>query len=92
MTKLFFIKNRRNLAISSVMVSVVALAAIVGIAASIGASSGAINPFSQASGNGAVFIIDNNASGNNVWAYPRASNGQLGSVEGPFSTGGLGTG
>jgi 6-phosphogluconolactonase len=92
MTKIFSTNKRKKLAISSAIVSFLALAAIVGIAASISASSGASNAQPLGVGSGAVYIIDNKASGNNVWAYARSSNGQLGSAEGPYSTGGLGTG
>ncbi|MDA4111742.1 MAG: lactonase family protein, partial [Thaumarchaeota archaeon] len=40
---------------------------------------------------GAVYIIDNSVSGNNVWVYARASDGSLTSL-GSVSTHGLGTG
>lgn len=52
-------------------------------------SSGA---FGGEPGTGAVYFIDNSASGNNVWAYSRAANGQLSTTGMPFSTGGTGTG
>ena len=92
MKKLFSTHNRKKLAVSSALVSFLALAAIVGIVASVSASSGVGSAQSLGAGSGAVYIMDNNASGNNVWAYPRYSDGQLGSAEGPYSTDGLGTG
>ncbi len=42
-------------------------------------------------GGGAVFIMDNGTSGNNILAFGRAADGQLTSA-GSFATGGLGTG
>jgi 6-phosphogluconolactonase len=89
MTKLFSTNQRKKLAVTTA-ISLIALGAIVGIAASI-SFGGALGASSVASASGAVYITDNNASGNNVWVYPRASNGQLGSAK-AYSTGGLGTG
>jgi len=61
------------------------IAAILAILASVNISA------AYGGAGGAVYIIDNSASGNNVWVYARASNGLLTSV-GPVSTNGLGTG
>jgi 6-phosphogluconolactonase len=87
MIKLFSTNRRTKLAVSTVIVSVIAIAAIVAIVATASVSTGAFG----GSGTGAAYIIDNSASGNNVWVYSRSSNGQLGSGT-AFSTGGTGTG
>ena len=89
MIKLFSTNKRKKLAVSSVVVSIIALGAIVAIVASISISSGA---FGGAAGTRAVYIIDNSASSNKVWVYARNPNGQLSSTGTPFSTGGKGTG
>jgi 6-phosphogluconolactonase len=88
MTNLFLTNRRRKLAVSTVIVSVIAIAAIVVVLATASATAVASG---GPSATGAVYIIDNSASGNNVWVYPRSSNGQLGSGT-AFSTGGTGTG
>lgn len=88
MTKLFLTNRRRRLAVSTVIVSVIAISAIVVVLATASATAVASGGLSAT---GAVYIIDNSATGNNVWVYPRSSNGQLGSGT-AFSTGGLGTG
>ncbi len=74
----------KNLGISTAIVSLLSLAALFAIFATgfTVAASGS---------NGAVFIIDNAAAGNNVWVYSRAADGSLTSL-GSVSTHGLGTG
>ncbi len=76
----------KNLGVSTAMVSIISLAAIIAILASVGISTAAYSGVA-----GAVYIIDNSASGNNVWVYARASDGSLTSL-GSVSTHGLGTG
>ena len=77
---------KRNMGMSTVMASILSLAAIVAIFASAGVSAAAYSGTG-----GAVYIIDNSASGNNVWVYARAADGSLTSL-GSVSTNGLGTG
>ena len=78
-------KNKK-LGLSTAVMSILSLAAIVAILASVSVSAAAYGGTT-----GAVFIIDNASAGNNVLVYARASDGSLTSV-GPVSTNGLGTG
>ncbi|MDA4130890.1 MAG: lactonase family protein [Thaumarchaeota archaeon] len=78
--------DNKKIGVSTTVLSLLSLAAILAILTSINVSAAAF------SGSvGAVYIIDNSASGNNVWVYARASDGSLSSL-GPVSTNGLGTG
>lgn len=79
-------KYSKNYISSTSIVSLLSLAAVLAILASISGSSSAYSGSA-----GAVFTIDNSATGNNVWVYARALNGSLTSV-GPVTTEGLGTG
>ena len=80
-------KNKRTKsAVSTVMVSILAVAAIVAIMGTTSVSSAAFD-----GAPGAVYTIDNSATGNNVLVYARGPNGHL-SPAGTFSTQGLGTG
>jgi 6-phosphogluconolactonase len=89
MIKLF--SNQRKFGMSGFLVSIIALGAIIALLATISPSSFAAgNPNGNAAG--AIYILDNNATANNVWVYTRYSNGALSSTGTPFSTGGTGTG
>jgi len=80
------IKAKSNLFASTTIVSILSFAAILAILASVNVSSSAYG-----GSTGAVYIIDNSASGNNVWVYSRASDGSLTSL-GSVAANGLGTG
>ncbi len=80
------IKTKRNVFASTTIISILSFAAILAILASVSVSSAAYG-----GSPGAVYIIDNSATGNNVWVYARASDGSLTSL-GSVSAGGLGTG
>jgi 6-phosphogluconolactonase len=83
-------QKRKRLGVSSVVISIISLGAMIAILGSFSIVSGAFS--SSPAGTGAVYIIDNSATGNNVWVYSRAPNGHLSSSGTPFSTGGKGTG
>jgi 6-phosphogluconolactonase len=80
------IKAKGNLFASTTIVSILSFAAILAILASVSVSSSAFG-----GSTGAVYIIDNSASGNNVWVYARASDGSLSSL-GSVAANGLGNG
>jgi 6-phosphogluconolactonase len=77
---------RKKLAVTSVLVSIIAAAALLAIVATTSIASNAYG-----SAVGAVYIIDNSASGNNVLVYARSADGSLTSA-GSFAANGLGTG
>lgn len=88
MIKLFSTNKNKKLAVSTVIVSILAIAALLAVltaASSVGLAYGG------SSGTGAVYIIDNSASGENVLVYARGANGQLG-VMSSYPTMGTGTG
>jgi 6-phosphogluconolactonase len=90
MPNLMYLKKRKRLASSTVMLSIIALGAVLAIISSLSLFSGAVtSPRATA---GAVYTIDNSAAGNNVWVFTRASNGHLRASGTPFATGGKGTG
>lgn len=89
MIKLSSLSKRKKLAISSVVASIIAIAAIVAVLGTFSISTGANGTFSTT---GAVYILYNSASGNNVTVYARSANGQLSSTGVSYSTGGTGTG
>ncbi len=89
MINLSSIKKRKTLALSSITVSIITIAAIIAVFGAFTISSGAV---SASSVTGAVFILDNAASGNNVTAYARGANGVLSSTGVSYPTGGTGTG
>src|SRR5579872_147011 len=86
MIKLY--SHGRKIGLSGATVSIIAAATILALLATISSPVHA----ASASPVGAVYIVDNNATANHVWVYPRYSNGQLGSTGTSFSTGGQGTG
>jgi 6-phosphogluconolactonase len=88
MIKAFPKVKTRTFGISSVVVSILAAATVLALLATVNSASFAASGSPHA---GAVYILDNAAAGNNVWVYPRSSNGHLGSGT-PFATGGTGTG
>ena len=88
MIKLFSTNKKRKLAVSTVVVSILAFAALLAVLTTISTASRA---YGGSPGGGAVYIIDNSASGENVLVYARGSNGQLGAMS-SYPTMGTGTG
>jgi 6-phosphogluconolactonase len=81
-------KRRKNVAaVSSLLAISLGLVAILGTALTTTGSAQSLNRGSS----GAVYILDNSASGNNVLLYSRASDGSLTFVN-SFATSGTGTG
>jgi 6-phosphogluconolactonase len=78
--------NKKNLRVSTTIISLLSLAAILAVLSTISLPTAAYS-----GSTGAVFISDNAAAGNNVWVYARATDGSLTSL-GSVSTHGLGTG
>ena len=76
----------KNLRVSTSIVSLLSLAAILAVLSSI-----SLFHRCYSGSTGAVYISDNAATGNNVWVYARAVDGSLTSL-GSVSTKGLGTG
>ncbi len=75
--------KRNRAALTSILAVSIALVAVIGAVLAADSQSYA--------NTGAVYTIDNSASGNNVWMYARASDGALSFVS-TFATNGLGTG
>jgi 6-phosphogluconolactonase len=80
------LSSRKKLAATGVLISMIAAAAIVAVLVTTSISSTAFG-----GSDGAVYLIDNSASGNNVLVFARGSDGSLTST-GAVSTNGLGTG